>query len=159
MSPEPEVTAPGTLTDVFGEPFYIALTPCIAKPKKDGKDTLPMVVIMLNGSENTIPANHAWKTGLALIKTSYHIGDLEKSGRLPGELSAGVTFSCGDSPVVQIGAGEAEEIGMNLMGAAVSALHDMTIWNHLTGTLGWTQEKATKLFDGIEEIDVLDYLG
>lgn len=158
MSPEPEVPAPGTLTDVFGEPFYMALTPCFARPRKDGDHTLPMVVMMLNGSENTIPANHAWKTGLALIKTSYHIEDLEKSGRLPEELSAGITFACGASPVVQIGARAAEEIGMNLIGAAVSALHDMTVWNHLTGTLGWTEEKASGLFDGIKEIDILNYL-
>lgn len=148
--------AQATLTDVSGEPFYISLLPCIANPEKGESDLRPVVIAAVNGRETILSAGEAWRTGIAMFQAAttarYTNGHL-----MPG-IAAGISFGIDDGPVIQITPDTAEEIGMNMVGAAIAACHTRVMWRHATEKLGWPAEQAAGFFSDVDGGDALDCL-
>ena len=150
-----EARPPGVaLEDVTGDPFYIGVD-FYASINSDTKDVIPAVGVKLNGLEYMLPVHEAWAMGFGMINA---IAQIHSFGMFPGNVSPTVGFRIADSRELMISPGTAYEIAVMMIGASMSAIHDMVVTRHFLGELGWSVKKVTGLFAGMKGINLFDYL-
>lgn len=132
----------GQIYDVDGNPVYIAMAPGFTDAAG------PAVGVLINGHESAISAREAWQCGMALVRLVAAVREK------PGAVVHGLAFSCGSSPEVMLAPEVSDEIGACLMGAAISAVNDMAIWQYLATKRGFTDDQLTELFADTEPVDV-----
>lgn len=156
------------MLDGDGEPVYVEMQPgfreheCHAPEKCDSHGQMtPFVLVKVNGRGTIVKISSAWKTGLTTIQYADRMSALQKMGALDAfgpDSETRIAVGFDDSPSTSFTLDDAREIGVSLMGAALSALHDMTMVTHMTTNLGMSVSEVEATFAGIESVDVLAYL-